>query len=466
MNKNTQKSDYSKGSISRNILRLAIPIIMAEFVHILYNLVDRMYIGHIEGGTEALTGLGLVLPLITMTGAFANIIVTGGTPLCAIARGEGNDRKAQDIQETAFTLLLILAAFLTVFYMLLKKPLIMMLGGDESTLPYALDYFKIYLLGTAFSMISLGMNASINMQGFPGIGMGTILVGAVANIILDPLFIFTFDMGIRGAAIATVLSQMLSCSWVLLFFFGKKAILPIRKLRLDKQYLKKILTLGFSGFCFKITNSITQAVVNISLKAWGGLLSTYYIGSMSIINSLRELLYMPVFGVADATKPVLGFNYGAGEQERMKKCVRFMGLVCFGMASCMYAVVHLFPGALIRIFTADEKLIEICIPCLHRYFALYFCMAFQTTGQAVYVALNKAKYATFFAVFRKMLLILPFTLLLPVIGFGINGVFWAEAISDIVGGGCCILTMLRVFRRTLQEMKPAKQAELADGVSA
>ncbi|MBR2604685.1 MAG: MATE family efflux transporter [Lachnospiraceae bacterium] len=453
------QTDYSKGKISYNVLRLALPMMVAELVHILYNLVDRMYIGHMENGTVALTGIGLVLPLITATAAFANIGTTGGSPLSAIALGAGKREEAQSIQETAFTLLILVGMILTVVFAIFKKSLILLLGGTQETLPAALTYFDIYLCGTLFSVISLGMNAFINMQGFPSIGMKTVLIGAVSNILLDPLFIFAFDMGVAGAALATVISQLFSCLWSLRFFFGKIAPLPIRRLGIDRTHLKSILSLGTAGFCFKMTNSVTQAVVNITLRAWGGALSTLYISAMSIINSLREVIYMPVQAVTDASKPVMSYNYGAEKIERMQECIRFMTVFCLILNLLFFGILHLFPKTLAGIFTSDSDLLTLCVPCIHRYYLVYFMMTFQSAGQAVFVALNKPKHAVFFALFRKLMLIVPFTLLLPHLGLGAGGVFYAEAISDLVGGSICYLTMLSVIKKMGLTMRTRKKGE-------
>lgn len=444
----TDKKDFSKGKISDNILRLAIPLIAAELVHILYNLVDRMYIGHIEGyGTSALTGLGICLPLITAIGAFTNLCSTGGSSLCAIARGENNIQKAKSIQKTSFTLIIIFGLSLTLLLFAFKTPLLRLLGGDDISLPYALDYFKIYIWGTVFSMISLGMNPFISMQGFPKIGMGTVIIGAVFNIVLDPLFIFGFNMGVKGAAVATVLSQFISCLWVMSFFFGKKALIPITGLGISTENIKEILSLGTTGFVFKITNSMAQAIINITLKTWGGPLSTLYIGSMSIINSLREVVSLPVTGLVDAGKPVIGFNYGAKEKERVYGAIRFLTFACLSVTLLFYILLHSFPRTVIGIFTSDEELLSLCVPCMHRFFALYFMLSLQNTGNATFVALNMPKQAVFFALLRKMILIIPFTLILPAVGLGAMGVFWAEAISDVFGGLSCYLTMVYTVKR-------------------
>ena len=452
----TKTGNFSEGSIASNVLRLAVPMFFAELVHVLYNIVDRIYIGHMEGiGTAALTGIGVTVPLVSFIGAFANLGSYGGAPLCSIARGEGNTEKASAIQDTVFTVLLIFGVLLTVLLGLFRRPLLVWLGGDEQSMPYAMEYFSIYVLGTVFSVISLGMNAFINMQGFPKIGMGTVIIGAAANIVLDPVFIFVFKMNTAGAALATVLSQAISAGWAVLFFTGKKAVLPIRRLRIETQYLGQIFKLGVTGFCFKITNSLVQGASNMMLKAWGGSLSTLYIGSMSVINSLREVVMLPISAFSGGAQPILGYNYGAGKYRRVLECIRFeTGWIC-GINLLLYACLMLFPKPLVSLFTDDPALIELCVPCLRIFFGLYFFMALQHTGQSSFVALNRPKHALFFSLFRKAILVLPLTLLLPRFGLGAEGVFWAEAISDIIGGTACFvtfrLTVCRELKRRAEE---------------
>lgn len=448
---NRDSSDFSQGSILSNLLRLGLPLLLAELVHVLYNIVDRIYIGHIEGtGTAALTGVGVALPLITLIGAFANLCSTGGAPLCAIARGEGKTEKAAAVQDTCFTLLLWFSLVLTVILGLFARPLLSILGANADSLPFGLAYFRIYVLGTVFSMISLGMNAFINMQGFAKIGMGTVVIGAAVNIVLDPLFIFTFGMGAAGAALATVISQAISALWVVLFLTGKKTVLPLKKLRLERRYLSSIFRLGATGFCFKMTNSVTEAVANMTLKAWGGPLSTLYIGSMSVIHSVREVIMLPASAVSNGAQPFVGYNYGARLYKRVLGCITLETFLITGISLLLYLLLMLFPEKLVTMFTEDIALIEICVPCFRIFFSVYFMMAFQHVGQCTFVALNRPKPALFFSLLRKIFLILPLTLALPYLGLGVNGVFLAEAISELVGGLACYLTMQMTVGKELR----------------
>ena len=443
--------DFSKGKVSVNILRLGLPMMLAELVHVLYNIVDRMYIGHMaEGGTLALTGLGICFPLITLIGAFANLFSTGGATLATIARGAKEDRKAERIMGTSFTMLLITGITLTVLLDLTAPVTLRWLGGNEETLPAALGYFRIYVLGSVPVLISLGMNPFISAQGFPKIGMITVIIGAALNILLDPLLIFTLGMGIQGAALATVVSQTASALWVLGFLRSRKASLRLNGLHLDRYELKRITGLGVTGFTFKVTNSITQAIVNIMLRTWGGALSTIYIGAMSLINSLREIMSLPNGGIVMGGQSVLSYNYGAKLYPRVSRSIRFMFLSGLAINVVMWALVMFIPEPLIRIFTSDEQLIAVTIVCARIYFGAFPFMALQQSGQSTFVALNYPRYALFFSMLRKIVLVAPLTLLLPGVGLGVHGVFWAEFISQVTGATACFVTMYMVIWRKMK----------------
>lgn len=443
------KSDFSQGSVPKLIIRLGFPMMLAELVNVLYNVVDRMYIGHIEGeGTLALTGLGVCFPLITLIGAFANLYSTGGNTLATIARGEGQTDHAVRIQDTSFTMLLLTGGVLTAALYIFAEPVLRLLGAVDETLPYALNYFRIYVTGTIPVLITLGMNPFINGQGFPKTGMLTVVIGAVMNIALDPLFIFTFGMGVSGAALATVVSQIAGSLWVLSFLRGERAVLRLTKLRVSGAELSGILKLGVTGFTFKVTNSITQAVVNMVLVRWGGALSVLYIGAMSLIGSLRETLSLPNNGVTMAGQSVMSYNYGAKEYGRVSESIRFMflGGLCVNVIG--WALIMLTPETLIRIFTEDDELVRMTVRCAKIYFGAFPFMAMQLTGQSTFVALNRPRYALFFSLLRKIGLVLPLTLLLPGLGPAADGVFWAEMISQLTGATACFVTMyLAVWRK-------------------
>ena len=436
--------------MARNIIYMAVPMTVAQLINILYNVVDRMYLGRLPGHL-ALTGLGLCLPIISILMGFANLCGMGGAPLCSICRGQGEDKEAERIMGNSFALLLLFGSALTVLCLIFRRPILYLFGASDVTFPYANDYLTIYILGTLFVMISLGMNPFINAQGFSRMGMMTVAVGAVINIVLDPIFIFLLDMGVQGAALATVISQACSAVWVLKFLTGKRALLKLRlsALRLQVGRVKRILSLGTSGFAMSMTNSLAQVLCNASLEAYGGDL---YVGVMTVINSIREIITMPVQGITNGCQPVLGYNYGAGQYERVRQGIRFTTVLTVGYSIAIWAVVMLLPGPLIRIFNNEADLIAAGIPAFRIYFATFFFMAFQFIGQSTFVGLGRFRSAVFFSLLRKAFIVAPLTLILPLVGFGADGVFLAEPISNVLGGLACILTMyFTVYRRLGRE---------------
>ncbi len=427
-------------------------MMLAELVHVLYNIVDRMYIGHMpEGGTIALTGLGISFPLITLIGAFANLCSTGGATLATIARGGNDDVKAERIMGTAFTMLMMIGAALSVLLFATAPVTLRLLGGDEETLPAALGYFRIYVLGTIPVLISLGMNPFINAQGFPRIGMVTVIIGAALNIVLDPLLIYTAGMGIEGAALATVISQTASAVWVLAFLRSRRAPLRLKRLAVDRGQLKNIVKLGLTGFTFRVTNSLTQAIVNIMLKAWGGALSTLYVGAMSLINSVREIVSLPNNGIVAGGQNVMSYNYGAKEYRRVSDSIRFIFLCGLGVNIAAWTLIMFLPRPLISLFTSDGELIEKTVECARIYFGAFPFMALQLTGQSTFVSLNLPRHALVFSTLRKVVLVAPLTLLLPGLGLGVHGVFWAELISQVTGASACFITMYMLIWRKMRK---------------
>jgi putative MATE family efflux protein len=445
--KNT--NDFSQGSVSGAILRMAGPITLAQLVSILYNIVDRMYLGHLQGaGAMALTGLGLCLPVISIVMAFARLSGMGGGPLCSIERGKGDLEEAERIMGNSFTLLLIFALVLTLLGEIFLRPILYAFGASDATIDYGMSYGRIYLAGNLFVLISLGMNSFINAQGFAKMGMGTTMIGAIANLLLDPLFIFAFGWGVRGAALATILSQALSALWVMKFLTGPKAQLRLKLscMALEKKRVGRILSLGFSGFVMALTNSLVQICCNSVLSSYGGDL---YVGVMTVISSIREVASMPVQGISGGAEPVMGFNYGAKKPERVRQGIRFISLCTLVYAVLVWLLIRLVPGPMIRIFNSEPELLEVAIPALGIYFSTFFMMALQFAGQSTFVSLGKSRQAVFFSVFRKVIIVVPLTLLLPRLSyFGVSGVFWAEAISNVVGGASCFGAMyLTVYRR-------------------
>lgn len=443
-------TDFSQGKVWRNIVSQAVPLILAQMVQILYNVVDRIYIGHLPGENNiALTGVGLTFPVITLIMAFTSLIGMGGSTLFAIARGAKEEMRAEKIMGNAVSLLLVCSILLMTLGYLFQKPILYLFGASDISYIYAEEYLNIYLIGTPFSMLTAGLNGFINGQGFPKVGMLTTVIGALLNLILDPVFIYGFDMGVSGAALATIISQMVSAIWVIRFLIGKKAILHIKRtnLSIEPALAKEIVTLGTSGFIMQGTNCVVQVVCNATLQSSGGDL---YVGIMTILNSVREILSLPVMGIANGAQPVLGFNYGAKQYHRVKEGIRFTSLAGISYTTIAWIIVMLCPEFLISVFSGDKSILGPGTEALHLYFFGFFFMAFQFAGQSVFQALGKAKKAIFFSLFRKVFIVVPLTLILPGLGFGVNGVFLAEPISNAIGGLACFLTMWFTLYRKLE----------------
>ena len=442
-------TDFSKGSVRKNIMRLAVPMTLAQIINVLYNIVDRIFIGRMESGSSlALTGVGVCLPVITIVIAFANLIGMGGAPLFSIERGKGEEREAEYILGNCFVLLVVLGVLLTILGMLLKRPVLYLLGASDATFPYADEYITIYLLGNIFVLLSLGLNNFINAQGFGRTGMFTVAIGAGLNIVLDPVFIFGLGLGVRGAALATVLSQCAAMVWTLRFLCGKKAVIRLQKNRLALRLnrVMRIFGLGVSGFTMSVTNSLVQMACNATLQTYGG---DVYVGIMTIINSVREVVQMPVSGIGSGAQPVMGFNYGAGQSDRVKKSISFMSLSMILYTLMIWLLLFLFPRFFLGIFSSDPEVLEAGVSCLHIYFFGFFMMALQFAGQTTFTGLGFSRRAVFFSIFRKVIIVVPLTLLLPqVAGLGVRGVFLAEPVSNFIGGGACFLTMIfSVYRK-------------------
>ncbi len=448
--KQNDTNDFSKGSVIGNIMRIAIPMMVAQFINVLYNVVDRIYIGRMGAdATNALTGLGVCLPLITVVMAFANLISSGGAPLFSIARGRGDERETKLLLGNSFLLLLIYGAAITILIYAFEEPLLRLLGASNETLPYAKDYMNIYAAGTIFVMISLGLNSFINAQGFAKTGMFTVIIGAVLNIVLDPLFIFVFGMGVKGAALATVISQLASAVWTVLFLTGKRTLikLSVSAMRPQKKRIIKINTLGMSGFIMAATNSAVTTVCNSTLSVWGGDL---YIAIMTIISSVRDVVQMPVMGMTNGIQPVIGFNYGAGCGKRVKAAIRDSAAVLIIYTGVMWIAVILFARQFLGMFSGDANVIEAGVRPLHIYFFGFVFMALQFTGQSVFTGLGKTKQAIIFSLLRKVFIVIPLTIILPY-WFGVDGVFIAEPVSNVIGGTACFITMIFTVYRKIKD---------------
>ncbi|MDO5402832.1 MAG: MATE family efflux transporter [Eubacteriales bacterium] len=449
MKTTTNYDDFSKGSIASHLVRLAVPMTLAQLVNVLYNIIDRMFIGRLPvDATNALTGLGVAFPICTIIIAFANLIGLGSSPLFSIERGRGNDEEAKYIMGNAFVMLVIIGFILSITGLVFKKPILYMLGASDVTYQYASSYISIYLLGNIFVMLSLGLNTFINAQGFAKTGMLTVSIGAVTNIILDPVLIFVLNLGVSGAAIATVISQFIAALWTFHFLTGKKTIIKLspKYFKLKSHRVLSALGLGLAPFTMSFTNSLIAVINNINLAAYGG---DIYIASMTVINSVREVVQMPVSGISDSAKPIISYNYGAKENKRIKTTIQYMTASLIIYSFAVTILVELFAKQMIFFFNDDPKLLEIGVKSLRLYFAAFMFMAFQFSGQTVFTALGKAKNAVFFSLFRKVFLVIPLVYLLPLLGLGVDGVFIAEPVSNIIGGLCCFIAMYFIVYRKL-----------------
>ena len=448
--------NFATGKVWQRILAQALPLTLAEIVQVTYTIVDRIYLGHLsEQDSMALIGIGVAFPIIALISAFTSLFGQGGAPLFAIARGAGNDDRAERLQGCTFTMLLSSGCVLMILFFLLRRPMLMLFGASEVSYPYADMYMRLYLLGTPFTMIATGMNGFINAQGFPRIGMGTTILGAVINLVLDPLFLFVFHWGIPGVAIAPVISQVVSCLWVMRFLTGKRVSLPLRRkdLGAERGMLKDILSLGIVGFIMKATNSLVQIAANATLRNYGGDL---YVGAMTVVNSVREVLSMPVTGITSGASPVLGYNYGAKKYARVRDGIRFTAITAVSYTCLAWIVVLWQAPALTRLFTLDTALHAITPHALRLYFFGFFFQAFQTSAQSTFQAIGDAKHAITFSLLRKVVIVTPLTFLLPAIGLGVDGVFWAEPISNALGGMAAFLTMIYTVYRPMRSAEFGK----------
>ncbi len=446
-------NDFSKGSIPGTITRLAMPMIAAMLVNALYSVVDRIYIGHLPVvGKMALTGVGVCYPIILAVSAFSFLIGNGGGPLVSILLGKKDQQGAKKVLGNSLTLLVVLGILVPLFCLRLRKPILYLFGASDVTYSYANTYITIYLIGSLAVMLTLGLNPFLNAQGYAKMGMLTVCIGAVCNIILDPVFIFALRMGIRGAAVATILSQTISAVWVLAFLLGKHNAIRIcsSDLLLDGKVVRRILGLGFATFVMNITEAAITAVFNANLKQFGGDL---YVTVMTIATSVLQIIFMPLTGFAQGAQPVTGYNYGAGEYKRVKECFWFLVKVCGFYATLVWILIELFPQPLIRMFNTDPALIRVAVPMFRIYFCMYFIMFLQMSAQNTFVAIGEAKKATFFAIFRKLILLIPFILILPRAGFGLPGVFAAEPVADTISAVTCfVVFMLTSYRELDGEM--------------
>ena len=451
-----KRVDFENGTVTGNILEAALPMLVAQILNLLYNIVDRIYIARIpEVRTAALGAVGLCFPLIVIITAFANLFGNGGAPLFAIQRGQKDERKAVAIMDTSFTMVCASAIVLMVIGFLFARPILILFGASDNSLVYALPYMMIYLLGTLPSMVAVGMNPFINAQGYSLIGMCSVAVGAGANLLLDPLFIFGLEFGVRGAAIATVLSQCLSAIFVF-YFLTKKSELKVRLLKKNEiaaciDYAKNIISLGMAGFIMQLTNSLVTICCNNVLSVTGG---DIYISVMTIVSSVRQLVETPIHAMSEGSSPILSYNYGARRPARVRKAGMVMGAMILAYSAVIWSIIILEPRPLIRIFSSDAQLTKDAVPALNQYFAAFIFMDLQYMGQTVFKSLNKKKQAIFFSMLRKVFIVVPLTYLMPyALHMGTDGVFLAEPVSNVIGGSICFITMLCTVLPELKRME-------------
>lgn len=455
MNHNPQASrqpDLGRDSIPRLMLRLALPSVIAQTINMLYNMVDRMYIGNIEGvGAYALTGVGLTLPVITLISAFSSLFGTGGAPLASIKLGEGRREEAERILGVSAFMLLAASALLFSAFMLFMNPLLMAFGASENTLPYASGYLSVYLLGTAFVQLVLGLNPFITAQGCAREAMISVVIGAVLNIALDPLFIFFLGLGVRGAALATVISQGVSCLWVVLFLMGKQARMRLvpSNIRFSLPILCATVALGVSPFTMTFTESAIQVVLNRGMMTYGG---DMYVGTMTIISSVVHLFATPLSGYTNGVQPLMSFNYGAGRLDRVRGTFRLLLFSTVAITMTYCALIELFPRAFIRLFASDGALIELTVRGLRIYAAGLGIFGLQNAIQSMFVGLGQARVSLFIAVLRKIILLIPLALTLPLF-IGVTGVYLAEPIADILSATTATCLMLWQFNRILDHRR-------------
>ena len=466
-----RKVDFENGRITQNILQTAFPMLVAQILNLLYSIVDRVYIGRIPGsGTTALGAVGLCFPIIIIINGFTNMFGMGGAPLFSMELGRAHRQKAETILNTAFRLLTVSALVITAAGELFAGPLLRLFGAAADELPLSLSYLRFYLIGTLPLMLSGGMNPYINGQGFALVGMISVTLGAVTNLVLDPVFIFSLGMGIQGAAVATVLSQILAAVVTMRFLLDRQREHRIRlfdrtpdgKRRFSLPYTRDIISLGLAPFIMQVTNSLVQIACNSVLMRFGGVL---YVSVMTIVSSVRSILDVPVLAITEGTSPILSFNYGAKKSGNVRQGIRVMMCIAVPYTAITWLAIQLAPQMFIRIFSTDPEILADASRALHLYFGAFIFQSLQYSGQTVFKALNKRGHAIFFSLLRKAVLVVPLTYLLPQVivymaagtkKFSLHptdGVFLAEPVSNVVGGLACFITMLLTVLPELKQME-------------
>lgn len=450
---NRHNNELGNEKISSLLFRMAVPAITAQIINLLYNLVDRMYIGHIDGvGATALTAVGVTMPVIMVISAFAALVSMGGAPRASIMMGKGDKDSAEKIMGNCTTALVFISAVLTAAVLLFGENMLMAFGASENTVGYALDYMNIYACGTIFVQIALGLNAFITAQGFAKISMITVLVGAVLNIVLDPIFIFGLDMGVKGAALATIISQAVSALWVLRFLTGNMTVLKIRKrhLKIDFKVLLPCLALGLSPFIMQSTESILIVSFNTSLLKYGGDLA---VGAMTILSSVMQFSMLPLSGLTQGAAPIISYNYGAGNGSRVKDAFLLLLKISLIYSAALWAIAMIYPQIFAVIFTKDSELIGISVRSMRIYMAASLLFGIQISCQQTFIALGNARTSVFLAVLRKIILLIPLIYILPIFFENkVDAVFLAEPVADVIAVTVTSLMFFRQFKNVLAEL--------------
>lgn len=450
---NPAQDRLATAPLGKLMVQLAVPALVGQLVNLLYNMVDRVYIGHIPGeGAMALTGLGLCTPIILLISAFSGFVGQGGAPRAAMALGKGDRAEAERVLGSGVTMLLVFSLTLTVGFLLVKEPILYLFGASEATIGYANRYLGIYLLGTVFVQLSLGLNSFISCQGHARVAMLSVVIGAVSNIILDPIFIFALNMGVQGAALATIISQAFSAIWILHFLLSERSAIRLRRehIRWHGATIGAIAALGVSPFIMQSTECLISVVFNTQLQRWGGDL---YVGSMTILNSVMQMTFVCVQGFTYGVQPILSYNYGAGNYPRVKACFRRMAVIAISAMMLISTSTMVFPGFFGRVFTNDEALIQLVEKVLPIYMAAMGIFSIQSCVQCTFLALGKAKQSFFLACLRKVILLTPLAFILPHVMGGVIGVYWAEPISDFISATTAAFLFIPVYR-TLEKNSP------------
>ncbi|MDI6219504.1 MATE family efflux transporter [Clostridioides difficile] len=453
-NSNTNLGSESVGKL---LFKLATPAIIAQIVNVLYNIVDRIFIGRMENGEVAMAGVGVAFPIIIIITACSYLIGMGGGPLAAIKMGEQNNDEAEKIMSNSFSVLVILAILLTIGFKIGKEPLLWMFGASESTIGYSMDYLNIYLIGTVFVQISMGMNTFINTQGFATTGMMTVAIGALINIILDPIFIFGFNMGVKGAALATIIAQGVSAIWVLMFLFGKKSILKIKKKYMipKASIILPVLGLGISPFIMQSTESLVLIALNSKLQMYGGDLA---VGSMAIMSSIMQILMLPNMGVTQGAQPIISYNYGSGQLDRVKKTFKLCLLSCFTYSTILWLLLMIFPAFFVSIFNKNPQLLSMTSWSIKIYFAGAFMFGIQIACQQTFLALGKATISLVLALLRKIVLLIPLIFILPTLfNEKLFAVILAEPVADITAATITAISFFIFYKCFLSKPKAIKE---------